>query len=155
MAVFHRAAFEVVGLVVLAAEEIVRGDFRQRVEALGKAVFHGQAEGIEHVAAGVVALGERLAVLLGDAALVEVARRLALAFEAEQHRFDRHQLGQGLGQMRREIRLGDTGHGARQPRMPGMQGRGGNNCLGLAHARQSSDRAGPPQNRRTGHQLPL
>ncbi|MCY1535076.1 hypothetical protein D9M68_704670 [compost metagenome] len=125
MGVFHRAALEVVGAVVLAAEEVVRGDFREVVEPLGQAVLHGQAEGVEQVAPGVVALDQRLAVFRRDAALVERARCQPLALEAQQHRLDGHQAPQRLDQAFAELRFGDAGHRPRQPRMPGMQGGGG------------------------------
>ncbi|MDT4869151.1 hypothetical protein FQZ97_1041670 [compost metagenome] len=115
------------------------------VEALGQAVLHGQAEGVEKITPSVVALDQRLAVLLRDAELVERAWCQALAFQAEQHRLDGHQAPQRLDQPLAEHRLGDAGHGPRQPRMPGMQGGGGGRTGGVVgHAGQSSGAARQP-----------
>ncbi|MCY1305840.1 hypothetical protein D9M70_556660 [compost metagenome] len=114
------------------------------VEAFGQAVLHGQAEGVEQITPSVVALDQRLAVLLRDAELVERAWCQALAFQAEQHRLDGHQAAQRLDQVLTERRFRDSGHGPRQSRMPGMQGGGGGGGGAVGHAGQSSGAARQP-----------
>ena len=81
----------------------------------------------------------------------------ATLFQAEHHRLQWYQAAQGVGQAFDEDDLADTGHDARQPRMPGMQGQCIGRfaqCLRFAHARQHKGLPGCRQNPRIDHQCP-
>ncbi|MNP18495.1 hypothetical protein D3C76_1109790 [compost metagenome] len=142
IAVFTAAGAQVIGLVIVTVEEVVRGDVFKMVEALRQTALHRQTKGIEQVARGEVAIEDGVAVLLGNALLVQQLRRPPLALEADHHRLDRHQLADGRGQMPEGIRRFAMGKSVLQRCMPLLQGakrqtdRGFRGCV--AHAPQSN-----------------
>ncbi|MNF89983.1 hypothetical protein D3C84_725330 [compost metagenome] len=79
IAVFTAAGAQVIGFVIVTVEEVVRGNVFEMVEALRQTALHRQTKGIEQVARGEVAIEDGVAVLLGNALLVQQLRCLALA----------------------------------------------------------------------------
>ncbi|MNJ54359.1 hypothetical protein D3C77_497950 [compost metagenome] len=144
VAVFTAAGAQVIGLVVVTVEKVIGGDVFQVVKTLGQAAFHRQTERVEQIARCEVAIKDSVAVLLGNALLIQQLRRLALALEADHHRFDCHQLADRSGQVLKASRCFTVGTGALQRRVPLLQSaqrqadRGIKGCV--AHAPQSISR---------------
>ena len=142
IAVFTAAGAQVVGFVVVAVEKVVRCDVFQVIEALGQPALHGQAEWIEQVAGSEIAIEDGVAVLLGNPVLIQQLWRLALAFQTDHHRFNRHQLTDGRRQVLKGPGGFNMGAGVLQRRMPllqGAQGQADGSFQGcMAHAPQST-----------------
>ncbi|MNY27818.1 hypothetical protein D3C86_1617530 [compost metagenome] len=92
--VFRTVRLQVIGLVVVAVEEVVRRNFLQVIEPLRQPLLHRQAERVEQIPPGKIALKNRDLKLLRDAALMQQLRCAVLAFQADHHRLDGHQLSQ-------------------------------------------------------------
>ncbi|MNE54364.1 hypothetical protein D3C80_1491380 [compost metagenome] len=140
--VFGAAGLQVVSLVVLAVEEVVRGDFFQVVEPLRQPLLDRQAERIEQVAPGKITVDDRVAVLLGNAALIQQLRRPILVLKADHHRFDAHQMPERRRQVAQGVGFIDVGEGFAHVAVPAVQGAKGQGyqriVLCFAHAPQSS-----------------
>ncbi|MNP05813.1 hypothetical protein D3C76_977740 [compost metagenome] len=121
VAVFRTVGLQVIGLVIVTVEEVVRRNVFQVIEALRQALLHRQAERIKQIATGEIALENRHLVLLGNAALMQQLRRAVLALQADHHRFDGHQLPQRGDQVLQCVRLIDMGECLAHAPMPSMQ----------------------------------
>ncbi|MNX89964.1 hypothetical protein D3C86_1219930 [compost metagenome] len=142
VAVFRAARLQVIGFVVVTVEEVVRGNFLQVIEALRQPLLHRQAERVEQITPGKIALQNRDLILLRNPALMQQLGRAVLTLQADHHRLDGHQLRQRRRQVLQGVRLIDMGECLAHSPMPFVQCPEGHRdqriVVWFAHAPQSS-----------------